>query len=339
MSGSLRWGLILLGGLCLMAFLPPPIDPVEQVDPPASLHRAPGTVLLELRLANGRILLADEVAVRGEEVRILRRNEAQVLPRSEVSNLTEAGTVESRRFFLLGSDRFGRDIWSRVMAGARVSLSIGLLAMLLASTLGTFVGAVAATAGPRLDNLLMRLVDGAMAFPSLFLVLGLSAILEPNTVQVVLLLGGTAWMGTSRLARAEILGLRERDFVLASRGIGQSRLKILWRHLLPNALTPLVVDATLMIGNLILAEAALSFFGLGVQAPTPSWGNMISDGRAASGVWWAAFFPGVAIAITVITLNLLADGLRKALDPRSREVDLPVEKAPPGTGAATLRQT
>lgn len=317
MNGSLRGGLVLLALLSLMAVLPPPLDPVAQVDPAASLNRPPGTVLHEIELRTGRTLLADAVEIEGGKVKILHRGETLTFSRSEVLNLTPEGEVDRRRSFPLGSDRFGRDVWSRMMVGARISLVIAILAMALASTLGIAVGALAATAGPRVDNLLMRLVDGAMAFPSLFLVLGLSAILEPSSLQVVLLLGCTAWMGASRLARGELLGLRERDFVLASRSIGQRRLLIIWRHLLPNALTPLVVDATLMIGNLILAEATLSFFGLGVQAPTPSWGNMIADGRSGAGTaWWTVLFPGLAIAATVVAFNLLADGFRQVLNPR-----------------------
>ena len=339
MNGSLRWGLGILSLLALMAVLPPPIDPVDQVDPVASRHRPPGTLLHRLELVDGRTLLVDRFELRGQEVQILRGGRSQVLQRSAIANLSPVDGTAPRRVFLLGSDRFGRDIWSRMMAGARVSLLIAILAMALASTLGTFIGVVAATAGPRLDNLLMRGVDAALAFPSLFLVLGLSAILEPSTAQVILLLGCTGWMSTARLARGELVSLRERDFVIASRSLGQRRSLIILRHLLPNALNPLLIDAALKIGNLILAEAALSFFGLGVQAPTPSWGNMVSDGRTTAGVvWWSAFFPGLAIAVTVIAFNLVAEGLRRRLNPRSHTPRRPLSSGEesPAEDLATL---
>lgn len=318
MNRSLRWGLGLLVLLTLLAIVPPPIDPIAQVDPVGSRHRPPGSSLHRLELADGRTLLAERIEIAEQEARILWNGQDLTLPTSAITNLEADGTTSERRFYLLGSDRFGRDVWSRVMMGTRVSLLIAVLAMALASTLGTLVGVLAATAGPRIDNLLMRFVDAALAFPSLFLVLGLSALLGPSTLQVIVLLGCTGWMRTARLARGELSSLQQRDFVAASQSIGQPRFRIVLRHLLPNALTPLIVDATLMIGGLILAEAALSFFGLGVQAPTPSWGNMISDGRTTAGeVWWPAVFPGLAIALTVIAFNLLADGLREFLDPRA----------------------
>ncbi len=324
MNTSLRWGLGILSLLVLMAILPPPIDPVEQVDPAASLHRPPGTLLHQLELEDGRALLVDRLVVRGRDVEILHRGQIRTLPRASITNLNPDGSTTQSRRFLLGSDRFGRDIWSRMMVGARVSLLIAILAMALASTLGTLIGVIAGTSGPRLDNLLMRGVDAAMAFPSLFLVLGLAAIFQPSTAQVILLLGCTGWMGTARLARGELLSLKDQDFVVASRSLGQRRSIIVLRHMLPNALNPLMVNATLMIGSVILAEASLSFFGLGVQAPTPSWGNMVSEGRTATHlVWWSAFFPGLAIAVTVVAFNLLAEGLRQSLDPRTQSTRSP----------------
>jgi peptide/nickel transport system permease protein len=146
-----------------------------------------------------------------------------------------------------------------------------------------------------------------------------TALFQPSSLLLILVLGGTSWMGMSRLARAEILSLESREFILAARGIGQRPLAILWRHLLPGALPPILVQATLLVGDVILAESALSFLGLGVQPPTPSWGSMIADGqRILTSAWWISVFPGLAIALTVLAWNLLGDGLRDALDPRSR---------------------
>jgi len=162
----------------------------------------------------------------------------------------------------------------------------------------------------------MRAVDAALALPRLFLILALVALLHPGLVAIVLILGGTSWMQISRLVRAEILSLKERDFVVAARAIGQTPLRILTRHLLPNALTPVLVQVGLLVGDVILAESTLSFLGLGVPPPVPSWGNLIADGSdRLLQAWWLATFPGLAIVLTVVAFNLLADGLRDALDP------------------------
>jgi peptide/nickel transport system permease protein len=260
-------------------------------------------------------------------VRRLRSSET-LAPR-QVLNLTSTGVADHRRF-LLGSDRFGRDILSRVIYGARVSLSVGLIAVVLAAVLGLAVGSAAALGGALIDSLLMRCVDGLLAFPLLFLLILLVVLFRPSGFFVVVFLASASWMEVSRLARAEILSLKERDFVLAARALGARPLAILWHHLLPNALTPILVQATLLLGNLILAESSLSFIGLGILPPTPSWGNMIADGRdALATTWWVSVFPGAAIALTVLAVNLLGEGLREALDPRrrGRPRDLPVGTA------------
>jgi peptide/nickel transport system permease protein len=203
--------------------------------------------------------------------------------------------------------------------GARVSLSVALVSVLLALTLGVAVGSAAALGGPVIDGILMRTVDALLAFPTLFILLVLAAIFSPSTPVIIAVLGTGTWMGISRLIRAEILGLKNREFILAARAAGQKPFAILLRHLLPNAFTPALVQATLLVGQLILAESALSFLGLGIQPPTPSWGNMIAEGREAlARAWWVATFPGAAIAFTVVAFNLLGDGLRDFLDPRSR---------------------
>lgn len=317
---SARWGLALCTGLALVALAAPwiaPYDPAEQLDPAVSAYRPPGTALPAVHLADGSWRLAERAERVPGGLRIERRGRTEVLPEAEVLNLTPDGVADRRRF-LLGSDKFGRDLWSRMLHGARVSLAVGVISVLLALTLGVAIGASAALGGRWIDTLLMRGVDALLSFPALFLLILLVAFFRPGTATTVLILGATSWMGISRLIRAEILALKQRDFVLAARAAGQHPFAVFWRHLLPNALTPVLIQATLLVGLVILAESSLSFLGLGIRPPTPSWGNMISEGRdALSYAWWAPAFPGLAIALTAIAFNLLGDGLRDALDPQA----------------------
>jgi peptide/nickel transport system permease protein len=218
--------------------------------------------------------------------------------------------------FPLGTDLYSRDVWSRLVFGARVSLGVGALATVVALGLGTLVGA---TAGyfRRADGPLMRLVDVGLAVPRIFLVLVAIAVgYRLGTVALALLLGGTGWFGTSRLVRAEFLGLRERAFVDAARALGVGPWRIIARHLLPNAGATLLVSAALGVANMMLLESALSFLGVGVQPPVPSWGNMIADARDyLATAPWASAFPGLAITIVVMALHAVADGMRAALRP------------------------
>ena len=325
---DLQVGLTVFAVVALLGVSAPlwaPYDPNEQLDPLGGRLRAPLTSLDVVRLHDGRSFLADEVAREGDELVITRRDRMIDSERVErvavdqVANLsTNAGkTVDERRLFLLGSDHLGRDVLSRWAHGAHISLVIGLLAVALAMTVGVLVGSVAAL-GPRwLDGLLMRGVDGLLAFPTLFLLLALAAVAPRGIWVLVLILGGTGWMGVSRLARAEISGLSQRDFVQAARGLGATETRIFFRHILPNVLTPLLVAATFRVGQVILSEAALSFLELGVEAPNPSWGNMISDGRIVlSEAWWISLFPSLGLVLAVASITLVADGLRDALDPR-----------------------
>ncbi len=321
LPAALRWGiglcsLVILAGLA--APLLAPYDPAEQLDPVAARFRPPGTVLAAVHLADGGWRLADRVERTPDGLVLERLGRTETLTVPEVANLTPDG-VADRRVFLLGSDKFGRDLLSRVIHGGRISLAVGLLSVSLSLTLGLAVGSTAALGGPVVDALLMRIVDALQAFPWTFLVILLSALFTPSTGTLILVLGAGSWMMISRLIRAELLGLKQREFVTAARAIGQTPLRILARHLLPNAMTPVLIRTAVMIGNLIILEASLSFLGLGIQPPTPTWGNMIAEGREALyNAWWIAVFPGAALAVTVVAFNLLADGLRDLLDPKSR---------------------
>jgi len=321
-SPSSRIGLGLaavLGALAIGAPLIAPQAPYEQLDPAAGRFLPPLSSRVALPLQSGGWLLAEGAEVTEIGVVVERLGRTEILPLNRFTDLSE-GSATNRRFFLLGTDKYGRDIWSRILYGARVSLLIGLLAAGLSLTLGIAVGGLAALAGGWIDGLLMRLVDALLMFPRLFLVLAITAMFKIDLLAVILVLGGTSWMAASRLVRAEILSLRERDFVVAARGVGQHPIRIFWRHLLPNALPPVLIDTTLRIGDLILIEAALSFLGFGVQPPIPSWGNMVADGASAlTSAWWVAAFPGIAICLAVIAFNLLGDGIRDSLDPRADE--------------------
>jgi peptide/nickel transport system permease protein len=221
---------------------------------------------------------------------------------------------------LLGTDTLGRDVLSRIIFGARVSLLVGFVAVGIATLIGVLVGALAGYYGGVLDQILMRLVDLMLCFPTIFLILAVIAVLGPSIWNIMAVIGLTSWMGVARLVRAEFLSLREREFVVAARALGASDARLIWRHLLPNALTPVMVSATLGVAGAILVESSLSFLGLGVQPPTPSWGNMLTMGKDTIEIaWWLSVFPGLAILVTVMSYNLLGEGIREAIDPRLRD--------------------
>ncbi|WP_022852412.1 ABC transporter permease [Thermodesulfatator atlanticus] len=216
-----------------------------------------------------------------------------------------------------GTDLLGRDVLSRLIYGARVSLQVGIIAVGISLAIGVFLGALAGFYGGIVDSVISRAIDIMLCFPAIFLILAVIAYLEPSIINIMIVIGLTSWMGVARLVRAEFLSLKERDFVLAEKALGASNLRIIFYHILPNALPPILVSATLGVGSAILVESALSFLGLGVQPPTPSWGNMLTEGKETLEIaWWLSVFPGLAILFTVLAFNLLGEAIQEVTDPR-----------------------
>ncbi|MBI4241505.1 MAG: ABC transporter permease [Candidatus Rokubacteria bacterium] len=223
----------------------------------------------------------------------------------------------SGRVHVLGTDHLGRDILARIIHGSRIALVVGFAAVAISGVLGMAIGLVSGYFGGRIDDLFMRLADIQLAFPFILLAIAVIGVLGPSLQNIIIVIGVSSWVVYARVVRGEVLSLREREFVQAAVALGSQDWRVLLRHVLPSAFTPWLVVATLDMARVIVVESALSFLGLGVQPPTPTWGGMLADGRVyLSTAWWLATFPGLAILVTVLGINLLGDGLRDTLDPR-----------------------
>jgi len=224
----------------------------------------------------------------------------------------------STHFF--GTDDLGRDVYSRMIWGARISLAVGFVSVGISTLIGITLGAFAGYYGKYTDMIIMRFVDILLCIPGFFLILAVIAFLGPNIFNIMIIIGLTSWMGVARLVRAEFLSLKEREFVLGAKASGASDFRIIFVHILPNALAPVFISAVLGVAAAVLLESSLSFLGLGIQPPTPSWGNILADGKSNIEIaWWLSVFPGTGILITVLGYNLLGEGLRDALDPKFKK--------------------
>lgn len=306
--------------------LSPPFHPlfvIQKKEPPGpdDIHGDTRTgcfLRIQRKLLNPGLyrIYADNVMIRDDTVLYRQGNQPGKIHFSGLHGQHPESSVRMIRAWM-GRDHFGRDVLSRLVAGARISFAVSLLSVMLSVLIGIFIGAVAGYSGRKTDALLMRFVDMMLAFPVIFLILLIMGLWGPSPGILIAVIGLSGWMGIARLVRGETLSVREKEYILAARALGFGRMRILFRHILPNAMTPVMVAVPLRIGTVIIIEAGLSFLGLGIQPPVPSWGNMIQDGRAyLTDAWWISSFPGLALVITVILVNLLGDGLRDARDPR-----------------------
>jgi len=297
------------------------VSPRDQLEPAAAGHLPPGSRRIAVALADGRELAAERVERHAGSLLLRGRTSDSEIALGRLAGPPESALRELA--YPLGSDRFGRDVLARLLHGGRLSLAVALLAVALTLLVGVPIGLAAGLAGPRMDRLALAGIEAAQAFPRLFLLVALAAVFPPGILPVVLLVGLTGWMPVARLVRAEVRTLRERDFVVAVRAAGAGPLRLALGHLLPNALAPVAVEASLGITSAIVAEATLSFLGLGLPPPTPSWGSMIADGRdALATAWWVALFPGLALAAAALAFNLIGEGLRDRLDPRTGRLEV-----------------
>jgi len=246
-------------------------------------------------------------------------------PLSPVSELVAADERPRLGFYLLGTDELGRDVFARLLQGSFVSLSIGFVAVGISTFIGIFLGGMAGYYGNvrlgfiSIDTLIMRFTDVMLCFPTFFLILTVVALLPPSIYNIMIVIGVTSWMGTARFVRAEFLALREQDFVVAAQALGLPERRIIFRHMVPNAIAPVLVSATISVATAILTESALSFLGFGVQPPFATWGNILADGKGfIFDAPWLFFIPGMAILVVVLAFNLVGEGLREAINPKLR---------------------
>jgi peptide/nickel transport system permease protein len=307
---AFRLGLFVLSAWAIVAAAAPLLplrDPNAQPDGTVLRNLAPLSVVDAVVFPDGQTRYAEALRREADGRLSLRRGEVWTPAPAEPVEL-------GRARFLLGTDSLGRDLLSRVVWGARVSLVAGLLAALVAVTIGGVIGLAAGFLGGTVDAVLMRATDGALAIPRLFLLLLVAALFRPSLTMIVLLVGGTTWMAAARLVRGEALAIREREFVAAAEASGASPLRVAVRHVLPQAAAVLSVEAALRLGQAVLLEASLTFLGLGIPPPTASWGGLIADGRdRLLDAWWIATWPGLALAGVVIAASLVADGARERL--------------------------
>ncbi len=284
----------------------------KRTGPGRSLRALTWAALRRHKLAMVSLVLFAVIAVACAAAPLLARYEFDAIDLSSIRQPPSGA-------HWMGTDDLGRDLFARVLYGGRLSILIGLVSALVGTVLGSGVGALAGYYGGRIDNLLMRVTDVAYSIPTLPLLIVLAAYTQATAVLMGMIIGLLSWMATARVVRGEVLSLKERAFVEAARSIGASNRSIIGRHILPNAMGPIVVGATLAVGNAIVLESSLSFLGLGVQPPTPTWGNMLQDAQATMATKpWLTIFPGLAILLVVLAVNFIGDGMRDALDPKGR---------------------
>ena len=308
------------------AALPPALDPALPITPRFGPRIDPETGLPPQRkYAAARRFAENKLAVIGLAVIVLLYATAILSPllmRYDFDTMLPGmrDTPPSLDHWL-GTDRQGRDVYSRLLMGGRVSLAAGFASVLIIMTVGVALGAMAGFFGGFVDGLIMRFTDILLSVPLLLLLITAASLFQPGLKTTVIVIGLSSWPGAARLVRGQVLGLKGQEFVTAARAIGATPARILARHLLPNTLAIIIVEATLWLSYTIILETSLSYLGLGVRIPTPSWGNMLQDGQKEllAGAWWLTLFPGTAIFLTVLAFNLMGDGLRDALDPRHRK--------------------
>lgn len=277
-----------------------------------SLRRAKGALL-----GAGLLLVMVLSAILAPVVAPYDPLQAEITQRLRPPVWTARGTSEN----LLGTDQLGRDVLSRTIFGSRVSLIVGVTAVFISGTLGVFLGLISAFQGGKLDALIMRVADVQLAFPFILLAIAVVAVVGGGLVNVILILGVAGWVSYGRIVRGQVLSVKEMDYVVAARAIGSRALILIFRHVLPNVMTPVIILATFNVASYMVAEASLTFLGLGVQPGIPSWGIMLADGREFMRAgWWMAIFPGLALMLTVFSVNLVGDWLREYLDPRLRHI-------------------